>query len=296
MSHTEAYAEIGKRIQLARTQAGFSQERLASELDFKTTATISHFETGKRKVSVVDLQRIAALLNVPINYFFGVDIHEAKPLVSIKFRTQGLLPKQRDQFQPFIDFAENHAKTPANLLSKNEGLDVTGAIGRIAKQYLDHANIHTTPVDPRLIAQHIGIPVFEWEMPDEISGLTLAIEDRVCIGVNQEHPNVRQRFSIAHEIGHVVLHVAQPKGREAYVNVEMNDVEAGKLWAMEGYKQEYSEEREANWFAADLLMPSHLLREDYERGRTSNLHTLARAYDVSQQALYIQLKSLRLAN
>lgn len=65
------YREIGRRIRRARENLGISQEDLARRLDYSSPATISHFEAGERRISIVDLQRIAAILGLPTAYFFG---------------------------------------------------------------------------------------------------------------------------------------------------------------------------------------------------------------------------------
>ena len=60
-----------------------------------------------------------------------------------------------------------------------------------------------------LIARARGIDlVFEPQKSpeDDVSGFYFREGDRRVIGVNSTHPTVRQRFTIAHELGHAVLH------------------------------------------------------------------------------------------
>lgn len=62
------YKEIGRKLQKAREEAGFSQEELARKLGC-TQASLSNYELGKRRIYSADLQRIGEILGKPITYF-----------------------------------------------------------------------------------------------------------------------------------------------------------------------------------------------------------------------------------
>lgn len=82
--------------------------------------------------------------------------------------------------------------------------------------------------------------------------------------------------------------------QDVYVGIEFNDMEAVGLLRNEDSKQEQQNEREANWFAADLLMPKHWLVQDFKIFGIEKLPQFAQKYGVSEQALWIQLVSLKL--
>ncbi len=63
------YAEIGKRVRLAREEAGLSQEELGKLLNC-SGVTISTWETGKRRISLEDLHSLARVLGKPLAFFF----------------------------------------------------------------------------------------------------------------------------------------------------------------------------------------------------------------------------------
>lgn len=63
-------AEIGLKIREFRLQAGFTQERLAEELEI-TFQQVQKYERGVTKVNLEKLQQIAEVLKVPISYFFN---------------------------------------------------------------------------------------------------------------------------------------------------------------------------------------------------------------------------------
>jgi Zn-dependent peptidase ImmA (M78 family) len=153
-----------------------------------------------------------------------------------------------------------------------------------ARQLLKMAGVSAPPVDVHRIAEFLGFTVIPFGFPDSIHGVTY-IEGTVrSIGINQREPPTRQRFSIAHEIGHFL------SGHEAYDDTKTH-VEDHPGWLSSHNRQEI----EANEFAAELLMPEPFLRRDVAQAGL-NVPTLARRYQVSEQALWIQLIDLKLAN
>ncbi|NLB88593.1 MAG: helix-turn-helix transcriptional regulator [Syntrophomonadaceae bacterium] len=62
------FKEIGRKLQLAREEAGLSQEQLASLMGC-AQSTLSNYEKGKRRIYLTQLETIAEILNKPIEYF-----------------------------------------------------------------------------------------------------------------------------------------------------------------------------------------------------------------------------------
>jgi len=110
------------------------------------------------------------------------------------------------------------------------------------------------------------------------------------IGINSRHSPMRRRFSIAHEIGHLVLH-----------DEESLHVDA---WTPFAYRTDKSSEGtdpreiEANQFAAELLMPEPWVRRDV--GQITDMiaedvvERMAELYQVSTQAMTLRLHRLDL--
>ena len=109
------------------------------------------------------------------------------------------------------------------------------------------------------------------------------------IGVNRDQAAVRQRFTIAHELGHLLLH----ERSQVHVDREFR-VRLRSGVSREGTDRD---EMEANRFAAELLMPIGFLRADLEEWELDladdrQLRALARRYGVSTQSLAIRLNNL----
>ena len=113
------------------------------------------------------------------------------------------------------------------------------------------------------------------------------------VGINSYHPSVRQRFTMAHELGHLLLHKASK------LHIDQTDFSI-KFRDEQSSDGSDREEREANAFAAALLMPQVFLEADLRKLGDIGLHddqkiqALAKRYGVSLQAMLIRLTSLRL--
>lgn len=153
---------------------------------------------------------------------------------------------------------------------------------RRARQLLELAGVEQPPVDPKAIAEFLGFTVLQYELPETTSGLTFIEGTVKAIGVNSRHAPTRQRFSIAHELGHYL------NGHESYDSGGTH-VESQPSYLDPQQRQEI----EANEFAAELLLPSDWLKRDVaEFGADGTV--LAKRYGVSEQAMWIQLLNLKL--
>lgn len=110
-------------------------------------------------------------------------------------------------------------------------------------------NIETCPMDTRALIRALGIGLRAYPMDSQKSGYLKFEEGRWVIGVNSIHHPKRQRFTMAHELGHYFLH----KDTEG-------ELEDTILFRSEGYGDK-GIESEANKFAAQLLMPESEFRK-----------------------------------
>ena len=151
----------------------------------------------------------------------------------------------------------------------------------------------TVPVDLERIAVHLGILIRREVLEGDISGFLFRQGEHAAIVVNRRQPKTRQRFTIAHEIGHYCL---DHKRDEIHV-----DRALGLKFRRGTPHGSDPEEIQANAFAAALLMPKDSLSEDLlsfgPNGVIDDtaIHTLSVKYGVSIQALLIQLATIDLA-
>jgi Zn-dependent peptidase ImmA (M78 family) len=165
----------------------------------------------------------------------------------------------------------------------------------MVESLLARHKITCAPVPVDKIVRELGIQIKLDKVDNDLSGFILRdTGNRALIGANKSHHRNRQRFTIAHELGHYLLHAGHTvhldEGRAAFT-VNLRNSESSK--------GEDNDEREANFFAAELLMPSKFLREDLDGmeldllGDNKILTELAKKYMVSLQALTFRLTYLR---
>lgn len=156
-----------------------------------------------------------------------------------------------------------------------------------ARELLRKGCVQTLPVSVQDLAEHVVGAVVHMEPFDgQLSGMVYRGQDgRAIIGVNSKHSLTRQRFTIAHELGHLLLHT----DKQLHVDERFPI----------GFRNEISSfaidenEIEANEFAAELLMPHDILKQ-HIRGlnfdfadteEEEKLRDIARVFQVSVQAL-----------
>ncbi len=155
----------------------------------------------------------------------------------------------------------------------------------ITSEILLNNDMYKIPVDIIKIANANGIKVYEADLDRKISGAIRYSkeEENFKILVNKNDVRVRQRFTIAHEIGHYFLHKDFLKSEEVHIDTILyranneNEEEAKKR------------EKEVDYFAGALLMNRTLL----QKLRNENTITeLAEIFDVSVSAMTVRLDVL----
>jgi Zn-dependent peptidase ImmA (M78 family) len=151
------------------------------------------------------------------------------------------------------------------------------------------ADQQTAPVDLKPILEKLAIELREMDLPDDVSGILLRDGDRKVVVVNAKHPGHRQRFTIAHEIGHLVLHPGQDVHVDDGFRINLRDGRSASA--------DDVEEVEANAFAANLLMPLEWVRsamrsDSIDFNDDSEIRRLADQFKVSTQAMLIRLTTL----
>lgn len=164
-----------------------------------------------------------------------------------------------------------------------------------ASEVLIEAGIRRHPVKVDRIAKHYGVKVRYEPLDDELSGMIFLQDNQAIIGVNAHHRPNRQRFTIAHELGHFFLHadvLAQGAHVDTLITMLKRDLDS-TLGTV-------NIEVEANQFAAELLMPqkfikSFLAKEGIAQSAAADetvVEYLAKAFRVSVSAMAIRLATI----
>ena len=154
-----------------------------------------------------------------------------------------------------------------------------------AELLLQEVKIKRVPVSLTKISKNLNISIEYAPLDRELSGMALTKSEEKLIWINSLHHPNRQRFTLAHEIGHHVLHqdiliagVHVDKGilRRDTVSSAGSDIK----------------EIEANAFASQLLMPNneiHKLSKDLDLDDDDAIRSLANKFKVSVAALQYRL-------
>jgi Zn-dependent peptidase ImmA (M78 family) len=154
-------------------------------------------------------------------------------------------------------------------------------------ELLKEANLNHIPVPVEDIAAHFKLRIGRKPSKD-FSGFVLRKDGAGLIGINSDESPRRQRFTIAHELGHFFLHPS----KEAFVDYRQNAKKHPRTL----------KEREADLFAASLLMPRMELSKDFakiakdaffdQEQIEGTITFLAHRYEVSEEAMHIRLMTL----
>jgi Zn-dependent peptidase ImmA (M78 family) len=166
-------------------------------------------------------------------------------------------------------------------------MSTTAAEGK-ATRLLEELEIEAVPVPVDQVARHLGADVVYRAFEGDVSGMVYRSRQEKVIGVNSSHAPNRQRFTMAHEIGHLVLH----RGQEVYVD----NFESRVNWR-DGASDRV--EAEANAFAAELLMPRSIVNREVSRAMQDEaispkqlVAAMAKSFRVSQQSMQFRLENL----
>jgi Zn-dependent peptidase ImmA (M78 family) len=157
-----------------------------------------------------------------------------------------------------------------------------------AAEVLRAADVTEAPIPVERVAAAQGAQIVYETLDGDVSGLLFRDQARRVIGVNSRHPLVRQRFTIAHEIGHLVMHPGRPVFIDRLVRVNARDGTTS------------AEEVDANSFAAALLMPGDMVEKQVSEVLARNPQSspealageLAGRFLVSAEAMGYRLMNL----
>lgn len=125
-----------------------------------------------------------------------------------------------------------------------------------ARALVGKLGLKAPPVPVEKIAKASGARVEFSPFDEELSGMAFIRDGRPVIGVNSNHHPNRQRFTIAHELGHVLLHRSK-LGATVMIDKGRNFLPRDSV-STEGVDRF---EMQANAFASELLMPEWLIRQ-----------------------------------
>lgn len=161
--------------------------------------------------------------------------------------------------------------------------------GRTADEILkEFGNINDFPLDLKYLLENIGISALPMDFTElekklnkgHILGLVLSDDNNAVIYYSKNDSLNRQRFTIAHELGHICQHLRPDSTDYPYID-----------WRIEEQSSD-PDEILANIFAGELLIPLRKLKEVYMSLTIPNSRDLAIAFGVSTNVMEERLNYL----
>jgi Zn-dependent peptidase ImmA (M78 family)/DNA-binding XRE family transcriptional regulator len=271
----------GDRLKQAREISGFTQSELAERIGV-TQSTIAQLESNNKQLILQPSERIIEAIAFQTGFsvpFFYQDSPPEFPLGSLLFRSRRSLLKREDKARVhqlgwlIYEIAEKMAKRVNTIQIRvprvgNEDPATAAHITRAALGLSPH-----TPVRNLLNqlekngAFVLALPV-SIEEHDSYSVWADTQPRRPVIMISNNKPGDRQRFSLAHELGHLVMHESFPEGLKKI-------------------------EDEADRFASEFLLPEDAMRSAIEPPVTlKSLADLKPRWGVSIAALIVRARQL----
>lgn len=160
--------------------------------------------------------------------------------------------------------------------------------GKSATEILKEFSDGLFPLDLEKLLKNIGISALPMNFSEiekrlksgHISGVVLSNCNNAVIYYNEKDTVNRQRFTIAHELAHISMHLTPDSNDYPYIDWRINENENDK------------DEVEANIFAGELLIPLSELKEKYLKLKLPNSRDLAMLFGVSINVMEKRLNYL----
>lgn len=269
---------IGERIKLARQGKGMSLRCLAEVVKVSAQA-ISKYERGLDVPSSGVLLRLADALGVSLEYFFRTPkIGTIKPVyrkktVFNKKQEHATLAEIRDWLERYLEVEmlvlnqEKKFKVPSEIDFNVHSLE---DVEKIAEELRNEWRLGLDPIENMTeMLENLGIKVGTVRGSETFDACAFVLDDGTpVIVVKSGVPGDRQRFDLAHELGHLLLRA----------------------------KKGLDEEKIAFRFAGAFLVPATVARSELgdKRRKLSlyELHFLKHKYGLSMQAWVYRAKDL----
>lgn len=292
------HAELGRCLQAARKRIRLSQTAVATRLKV-TRQVVSAYESGKRTVSAPELQLLCNLFRAYPNDMLGFTRQSEQPFTtSSSFRMNTgifeLSENDRDEVEEMTKRvppdSESYLSRWKKSFRKYAANQKTPfwSMQQLAEDVRKGLGQNEPPINVYLMAEQLGIYVMPTFLDKAAAVVNRADETRnppapPWILVNSTQPVERQRYSIGHEIAHLLLH----------------DEELIVLHPH--YYRRHFDQREidAESFAAELLMPRDLIEQSIKNLKVKepveeSVFLLSYLYQVSFTAMAIRLYNLNL--
>jgi Zn-dependent peptidase ImmA (M78 family) len=278
---------IGSRLKLAREAAGLSLRELEARIDALVSAqAIGKYERDEMMPSSTVLIALAKALAVSPDYLLS---KREVALTDVDFRRHSVAgeKEQRAVEAIVLDYAERYLQLEELLPDAAVQWQAPKGVEFFIKQPHDAEaaaqrlrsiwELGISPINSMMeLLEDKGIKIVTVDLPETVSGSKAfakqgSVDAAALMVVNSQHNGERQRFTLAHELGHLVLQFDEPLMPK-------------------------QQEKAADWFAGAFLVTQELLRKHVGKYRTAiqmqELLYLKSIFKVSIAALVVRCRQI----
>ncbi|KAA3624498.1 MAG: ImmA/IrrE family metallo-endopeptidase [Flavobacterium sp.] len=269
-------------LKLARNYLGLSQKDFASRLSV-SQALISNIEKSRKPLTE---ELVVKLKNEFGNYFFNQNIEE--PLLKVYYRASATIAKKfTDLFEARLKIIANNINSllelveiQDNRIPKKDLEDFELDAEYLAREIREYFGLGNSPIKDlvRLLERNgVIIHFFEYDFISSqnksFDGVSFYISGVPVILINNKIQGARKMFTLAHELGHLIMH---------------NHIDFI-------FEKDRDTEKEANIFASEFIAPKRALRGEFSRLTIEKLFSLKSYWKLSVSALLYKAKEMTLS-
>ena len=208
---------LGERIKTAREAAGWNQRQLAEKAGISAMA-ISKYERGQSVPSSRVLLFLAGALGLRTEYFFRKSVVE---LEQVDYREHEKLPEKEElkvradvveQLERWLEL-EQFIPTPwsvpfvypTGLPAKIQSYDAIEDFAIVVRNAWDLGLNPIARLIDMLESKGIKVIITRYDEHKHFNGMAAKVNGSPIIVVGKHWPGDRQRFTLAHELGHLML-------------------------------------------------------------------------------------------
>lgn len=262
-----------RQLTFVREYVGFSQSELAQKIPGLSQSNLSKFEKGFSTLSDEILDRVIDFLKFPKDFYFRKISNKSETAhyrkrtgitkkvrseIEYGYRLIGYLVDQMAESVIWPDFALK----PFDL---EEGYNPT-YVAKHTRKLLGLSDGEPVIMINELLEAN-GIIIVEVDVSDKFDGVSFVSDDGYPVMViNRSFSNDRKRFTIAHELGHLLMHSLNTP-------------------AIPDHRDQKIQELEANQFASEFLMPADAIKNSLYNLRLSYLAELKSYWHTSMLSI-----------
>lgn len=275
---------IGAELRLARSFRELTLEDLAEKVG-KTRQYLHKLETDQAAPTEDLLLSLCSVLGVGAGFFqgqprniFQEDQFHFRKRASTKLYLKQAVLSRGELISRVLEVIEESLRLPKIDLPEPTGDLSNDRIERLAKECRDLWGLGLGPISSMTrVVENRGVIVTEFaSLSKEVDALSISGKRPIIVRNEAKESACRQRFDIAHELGHLVMHAGVLTGDRLT-------------------------ESQANYFAGAFLIPKEIMLDLFPRPRAGRLNWRSISefkleWKISKAALFYRAKQLQILN